>query len=319
MELSEKQLIKAYVADLLKNQVAYLENQIEGLIYEENIEYLHHTRVMSRRIRNTISLFTPYIGKKTSKKWFGSMKKLTKSLTNVRDLDVQIQFLEDEISGSDNQKNLAGLQRLILRKRQKREKHQGFVKSAVLEFEKSKTLPEIQYFISENPFDLESFVPPDALIILGKDEVTKLTKNCFSFLPFITNPENSESLHNLRIAVKNLRYTVELYQPVLPQLDSFVSTFKKFQDDLGVIHDCDVWLAELDKFLKNETKRIKEFYGQTGPINFIKPGIVDLKEKLLNKKIDIHNQFLNRWNEEYQNQFWTKLHNSFEKTNPETN
>ncbi len=319
METSEKLIIKSYVADLLKNQITYLENQIEGLVYEENIEFLHHTRVMSRRIRNTISLFASFIGKKSGKKWFASMRKLTNNLTNVRDLDVQILFLEKEISQSDNQKNLAGLQRLLLRKKQKREKFQGLVKSIILEFEKSKTLHEIQQFIKENPMDQESFSPPESLFILGKNEVTNLTRNCFSYLPFLSNPENIEALHNLRIAMKNLRYTVELYQPLLPELETFVATFKKFQDDLGEIHDCDVWLVEIDKFIEKETKRIKKFYGQTGPINFIKPGISDLKEKILNKKIDLHNQFLARWNEEYQNQFWTNLQIAFERSNPNNN
>lgn len=244
------------------------------------------------------------------------MRKLTKSLTDVRDLDVQIIFLEKEISQSNNQKNLAGLQRLLLRKKQKRENLQGFVKSAILEFEKSKILHEMQQFITENPLDQETFSPPESLFVMGKNEVSSLTSICFSFLPFIFNPDNKESLHKLRIAMKNLRYTIELFQPILPELEASLATFKKFQDDLGEIHDCDVWLAELDNFIEKETKRIKKFYGQTGPINFIKPGISDLKDKLLNKKIILHKQFLTRWNEEYQNQFWTNLQNAFERSNP---
>ena len=48
MESSEKEIIKAYIADLLKNQISYLENQIEGLIYEENIEFLQIGRASCR-------------------------------------------------------------------------------------------------------------------------------------------------------------------------------------------------------------------------------------------------------------------------------
>lgn len=311
MESSEKEIITAYIADLLKNQISYLENQIEGLIYEENIEFLHHTRVMSRRIRSTISMFSSYIGKKNARKWFSSMKKLTKSLTTVRDIDVQILFLEKEISEQKNQKYLPGLQRLLLRKQQKRVKTQDLVHSTVLAFEKTKTLTEIKQFIEENPLDQETFSPPESLFEFGRDEVNKLTKICFSYVPFITNPEHSDSLHQLRIAIKNLRYSIELFQPILPELDSYVLTLKKFQDDLGAIHDCDVWIMDLDKFVKKESKRIKNFYGQTGPFNFIKPGILNLQEDIRNRKIDIHKQFLIRWNEEYQNQFWSNLQSVF--------
>jgi len=244
------------------------------------------------------------------------MRKLTKSLTRVRDLDVQIQWLEMEIAESKNQKTTPGLQRLLLRKQQKREKNQDLVHSSILNFEKTKTMEEIHRFIEANPLDEETFSPPESLIRLGKNEVDKLTKICFSYVPFITNPEHKESLHNLRIAIKNIRYTSELFQPILPDLDSFLTTFKKFQDDLGEIHDCDVWILDLDEFMEKEKKRIQKFYGQIGPFNFIKPGIVNLKEKLQNRKIEVHNQFLTKWNEEYQNQFWSNLQLVFEsKTN----
>jgi len=312
LDTTEKLIIRSYVADLLKSQVAYLENQIEGLVYDGGIEFLHHTRVMSRRLRSTISVFSPYVGKKLSKKWLSSLKKLTKSLTRIRDLDVQIQFLETEISNISEQKFIAGLQRLLLRKQQRRDKKKIDVREAILEFEKNNTIPEINLLIENNPFDTETFLVPDSLRQLGVDNTEKLTKLCFSYVPFITSLDQTEALHSLRIAIKNLRYTVELFQPIYPTLEPFLSTFKKFQDDLGEIHDCDVWLADLDRFLGDEKLRISDFYGQTGPYNFIKPGIAYLIDEINNRKTIVHGKFLERWNEQFQNQFWTNLRIIFE-------
>ncbi len=312
VETSEKIIIRSYVADLIKSQISYLENQIEGIVYDGNIEFLHHTRVMSRRIRNTLTVFSSFIGKKNSKRWFTSFKKLTKSLTKERDLDVQIAFLEKEISNISEQKYLTGLQRLLLRKQQLREKKQTGVKQSILDFEKEKTLTEIQLFIDNNPFDTESFSPPNELKRLGYLEIEKLTKICFSYVPFITSLDNTEALHSLRIAMKNLRYTTELFNPIYPQLDSFISTMKNFQDDLGEIHDYDVWLTDLDRFLDEEKLRINKFYGQAGPFNFIKPGITYLIDEIKNRKIIIHEKFLERWNEQFQNQFWSNLRIIFE-------
>ena len=312
METLEKIIIRSYVADLFKSQVSYLENQIEGIVYDDNIEFLHHTRVMSRRIRNTLTVFSPFVGKKTTKRWFSSFKNLTKSLTKVRDLDVQIEFLEKEISDISEQKFLAGLQRLLLRKQQLREKKQTGVKKSILDFEKEKTLTEIQLFIDNNPFDSENFSPPNELKRLGHLEIEKLTKICFSYVPFITSPDNTDALHSLRIAMKNLRYTTELFQPIYPELEQLISTMKKFQDDLGEIHDYDVWLADLDCFLAEEKQRITKFYGQTGPFNFIKPGINYLIDDIKSRKIQVHEKFLERWNEQFQNQFWSNLSIIFE-------
>lgn len=312
MESSENLRIKAYAADLLKNQISYLENQIEGLIYDENIDFLHHTRVMSRRVRNTISVFSAYFGKKNSKRWFSAFRKLTKSLTKVRDLDVQILFLETKISEIKEQKILTGLQRILLRKQQERAKKKETVHAVILKFEKSNVLSEIKSFTENNPLDQDNFSPPKSLVELGKKEIDNLTKVCFSYVPFITNPEQEEALHNLRIAIKNLRYTTELFKLILPDLDTYITTMKKFQDDLGVIHDCDVWIQHLDTFMEKEKRKIEEFYGQSGPFNFIKPGIVFLKDELKNRKIDIHNQFITRWQEEYKNDYWSKIQLVFE-------
>jgi hypothetical protein len=173
-------------------------------------------------------------------------------------------------------------------------------------------LTEIQLFIDNNPFDTESFSPPNELKQLGYLEIEKLTKICFSYVPFITNLDNTEALHSLRIAMKNLRYTTELFNPIYPQLDSFISTMKNFQDDLGEIHDYDVWLTDLDRFLDEEKQRINKFYGQAGPFNFIKPGITYLIDEIKNRKIIIHEKFLERWNEQFQNQFWSNLRIIFE-------
>ncbi|MDO9085639.1 MAG: CHAD domain-containing protein [Anaerolineaceae bacterium] len=307
MDNQEKTIIRSYISDLFNNQVSYLENQVEGIVYDGDIEFLHHTRVMSRRIRNSISVFSPYIGKKKSKKWFVSLKKLTKSLTRVRDLDVQINFLESELEKITEQKYLTGLQRLLLRKQQKRAKKQNNVREAILKFEKEKTISGIHDFIENHPFDPENFSSPDTLRHIGLDEIDKLTKICFSFVPFITSPDQIEALHSLRIAIKNLRYTTELFLPLFPNLDAYISILKKFQDDLGEIHDCDVWVLDLETFMEEEKQRISDFYGQSGPFNFIKPGIIFLIEDIKNRKINVHEKFITRWNEQFQNQFWSNL------------
>lgn len=316
MENTEKLLIKSYISDLLKNQVSYFENQIEGLLYDGNIEYLHHTRVMVRRIRTTITTFSPYLGKKISKKWLSSLKNLTKLLTRVRDLDVQIQFLQDEISKVSEQRLLAGLLRLQLRKQQKRDKKQFDVRQAIINFEKQQTIFEIKEFIEKHPFDSENFKVPDKLHQIGSETIERLTKKCFSYVPFITDPIQSEALHNLRISLKNLRYSVELFQPIYPTLDTHLSIFKKFQDDLGEIHDYDVWLDDLNQFLDDEKQKITEFYGQSGPFNFIKPGILFLIEDIKLRKSERHEKFLERWNDQFQNQFWNNLKSVFDYLPP---
>ena len=307
-----KVIIKSYVSNLLHGQVQFLENQIEGLMYDEEIEFLHHTRVISRRILNTLTVFSSVIGKKNSIRWVNSIKEFSKSLTKIRDLDVQIRFLEEEISSVSEQKYLAGLQRIHLRKVQRRERKQNVIRESILSFEKKGVVPEINEFIEQNPMDTETFIAPDYLKQVAFETIEKLIKDCFSYVPFITNPNQSEYLHGLRLSIKNLRYSVELFQPIYPILDNYLETFKKFQDDLGQIHDYDVWLIDLEKFMESEKKRIINFYGQSGPYNFIKPGVLYLMDDINNRKIENHERFLEKWNFQFQNQFWTNLQSVFD-------
>lgn len=59
-------------------------------------------------------------------------------------------------------------------------------------------------------------------------------------------PDDAEALHELRIAAKRLRYTIELFQDVLPATSAdLLSELKQLQDDLGFLHDRDVLIARL--------------------------------------------------------------------------
>jgi CHAD domain-containing protein len=311
MEKADKKLIQIYSANLLGEQILFLENQIEGLLYEEDIEFVHHTRVISRRIRNTILVFQNFLGKKNTKKWFSETRMLTRNLTTVRDLDIQIEFLESELSKIENKNLQPGIQRLLLRKKQKRELCKKLISSTVQEFSKSKTISDIKNFVEESKNENEVDTHTIALKKIAYQVIDQRLSECFSFVPFITDPKNIQQLHQLRISMKNLRYTTELFTNLYPQLQNFIAEFKKFQDELGLIHDYDVWMGELDKFLIKEERRIVKFYGQNGPFNFLKPGILYLKNQFSEKRNSTYNIFIEHWNVIFQNAFWSEFSSQF--------
>lgn len=314
METSEKLMIRAYLSGLLNSQLTYFLSQLEGLSGRDNDESIHQTRVMSRRLRNTLTVFSPYLEKKQVKKWVSSLKSFAGSLTRIRDLDVQIQTLEEEIRKISDQKYQAGLIRLQLRKKQRRDKKHVDIHQAILDFEASKTISEIKIFIEKNPYDQDSFTAPEKLKQIANQNLDVLMVKCFGYVPYISDSSQTEALHNLRISIKNLRYMVELFTPMYPQLNEKLIILKQFQDELGAIHDCDVWINDLDNFLNKEKKRIINFYGQAGPFNFILPGITYLADQIIHRKLDQHTKFMEHWNKEYQNQFWTGLKAVFTPT-----
>jgi CHAD domain-containing protein len=308
---SEKSLIRMYTAKILDSQIEYLNNQLAGIELDGSSEFIHHTRVMSRRIRNTVEVFPDFLGKKTAKKWFVALKNLTKSLTKIRDIDVQILFLENELVKIVNQNQIQGVNRLLLRKKQKKSFYDQKVLKNIETFNKTETMKEIRGFIEKNQFQSEVFLPTSSLSKIAIVTIENHLKNCFSFVPYITNPNNLKELHALRIAIKNLRYSVELFYDLYPSLKDYLTNLKLIQDELGEIHDCDIWLVDLEIFRAKELGRITKFYGQSGPFNFIKPGIDFLEEEITNSRKITYELFLTHWNEYFQDQFWSRLRDQF--------
>ena len=50
------------------------------------------------------------------------------------------------------------------------------------------------------------------------------------------------------------------------------------QSFLGDAHDCDVWVAQLDKMLQKQSKRFVRFYRHAGPLAHVQPGIDYLQQ-----------------------------------------
>jgi CHAD domain-containing protein len=66
---------------------------------------------------------------------------------------------------------------------------------------------------------------------------------------------DEKAFHKMRLALKRLRYTAEIFQPALPRLgEGLMGLLGKFQTYMGDIHDLDV-LAE----------NIREVYAEEAP------------------------------------------------------
>src|SRR4051794_33437911 len=63
----------------------------------------------------------------------------------------------------------------------------------------------------------------------------------YSYAPIVPHPEYEEAQHDLRIAAKRLRYTLELFRPQFgANGDRQIDRVKAIQEALGSLHDHDV-------------------------------------------------------------------------------
>ncbi len=75
----------------------------------------------------------------------------------------------------------------------------------------------------------------------------------YSWDACVDNPERVQDLHNLRIAAKRLRYTLEMFKAILPEKSaSLCKEVEQIQDELGALHDSDVMIALLQLSLNSQ-------------------------------------------------------------------
>jgi hypothetical protein len=69
----------------------------------------------------------------------------------------------------------------------------------------------------------------------------------FSYAPIVANERQIEALHNLRIAAKRLRYTLELFRVVFgDEGERQIERVRELQELLGQLHDHDVRIALIE-------------------------------------------------------------------------
>lgn len=72
----------------------------------------------------------------------------------------------------------------------------------------------------------------------------------YAYAPYVENPEHCQELHDLRIAAKRVRYTLEIFAEFLPaSSQDFAEELAALQGELGELHDSEVMLALLRSLL----------------------------------------------------------------------
>ena len=299
----------SFGSDLLSRHVRALRQEMYGAIESSDIEHIHQLRVYSRRIRSTLPLFSNCFSKKESTRWVNQIKKVTKSLGEARDSDVQIEKLQKFYETLENSQHRPGLKRLILRLQQKRGGLQKNVVKSLESLTKSQVLEEMEiktesylvqkgeiYRFSLSLYQMSYKVIQDKLAVLR------------SFDPLIYDPENVKELHEMRIAAKNLRYTMEIFIPLYQSgLKPAISHIKEAQDILGDIHDFDVWTDWLPGFLEEERKRTIKYHGHQGPMNLLLPGINFFEEHCRKEREKLYQGYITKWDRWKNEEIWENL------------
>jgi CHAD domain-containing protein len=295
----------AFAAATVLKRLRMMVSEADGVKEGSDIEFVHRMRVASRRLRTALRVFADCVPRRPHKVWTRQVRRVTRSLGRARDLDVQLDF----IAGTDTRRLKPGfgpgVQRLRLRLEQQRAALQDEVVRRVEEFESSRVVESMQDRLEP----LASEVPAsNALWRRARRETSNHLDELLEFRPFVDRPECEKELHQMRIATKHLRYSLELFRPLFgDQLEKTIDVTKEIQGRLGEIHDYDVWVEFLPEFVRSERIRTLEYYGSDAAFPRLVPGLEYLRRRVVALRRARYREFARFWHQTESDLAWERL------------
>jgi CHAD domain-containing protein len=297
----------------LREQLDTLLGELHGVRLNEDVEPVHQARVASRRIRAALRMFADCFEPKMVVRWERRIRKLTKELGAARDKDVQIEFAAEFFSGLGERDKRArpGVERLLLRLRQSRTALQPEVIAVLDKLDRRNTLAQMYGQLEQTLFTLRSHdasVCSPYVYEMAAAHIRAGRKGFAACEPSLDDPQDAEGHHQLRIAAKKLRYTLEICEPAYGgQLAAVIKIVKQVQSFLGDIHDCDVWAQDIDRLMDEERLATAEYYGQDRPFNRLRPGLLFVRAERLSHRREVFAELLEYWKRSDVRDVWESL------------
>ena len=314
---------RLFVATAILKYVDAMAAQIDGVRKSKEIEYVHRMRVATRRVRNTIDLFESHLPSKRCKKWCKQVKRVARALGDARDVDVQIVAVREFLSTLDQAPHQAyrfGIERLLLRLTQRRSGLQRAVVAAIDTLESAGTVQEMQEVLrgfQAKGRAVDADALPASLQALAHKTIIRRFEEMMVFSPYVASSEHVDELHRMRIAAKLLRYTLEVYDPLLNEsLKPQIKLIRHVQNMLGEIHDYDVWIHHLPIFLEEEEQRFRVFFGHAEGFSSIAHGILFFMDDRQACRHAVHQQLADFWKQATDTGQWNWLQAGFAASRP---
>lgn len=310
-ELKPDQGFLLFMAESLLAQADDLAKEIDGVIAGQDIEFIHRMRVASRRLRTRLELFDAFLPDNMAQVWRKQVKRITRALGDARDLDVQIKFLEDFLKESPDNRDRFGIKRILLRFRQRRGRLQKKVVKPIEQLRAGKVLEEMEAVLRQIRIHARlrpGEFPSPFFYGAARQAVSARLEEMLSWEIYVKQPDKLQALHSMRIAAKHLRYAMETFDPSYSGgLKDYIKPVKRVQELLGEIHDCDVWIEILPRFIDRERERALEFFGHSRGVARLRHGIMALLKDRRTCREERYVEFVNFWGTIQEKGLWKKL------------
>ena len=224
-------------------------------------EGVHSMRVASRRLRSALRDFLPFLHKRKLSGAAKQLKNLADALGGVRDHDVAIIALE-ELKTQAPAELSATLDQFIETRAGEREKSRTELTAAIETAELKRLDAKFVSALDEaivaanRPKKQSSDKPPLGFAEMSRTVILDRLKEFEKRSEGLFKPLDVDALHDMRIAVKRLRYALEMFSKCWPRVvGAQARRAARIQSALGELHDCDVWIESVGKQLNRARKQ----------------------------------------------------------------
>jgi len=236
-----------------------------GVRRNKGIEPLHQMRVTSRRLRNAFWVFKGLFPPKILKESKSKIRSLGRLLGQARDLDVKIGFLKKLQAITKKPSLKSGMKKIIILLQKERARLQPRVIKTLADLRKKGTFKKIEQMLMTAPQESQD---SQKLYKTAEKKIFKRLKKFFSYEFYVYKPKRINELHQMRIAAKHLRYTLESFELLYGlKMGVFVRRIMTIQGYLGEVHDFDAWKSSLDHLgfpgeSERDLREAIEFFGR---------------------------------------------------------
>jgi inorganic triphosphatase YgiF len=237
-------LLIELIAQILVAQRAFLENP-------EQPERTYELRVCLRRLRSVLAFAEPLAVIKQHVWYQDELRKLGQKMASLRQLDVAFaswqQLVDFQIPGLNKKVWLGDI--LTETRNQEMENIAGECKAGLA----TSLLLNLWAELLDKDWQ--------QLITYDHTAEEYVVNNVASWLKKVRKEEETvewtdiESIHNLRLGIKKLRYVAEVMQPILTESARLVEQLARLQDILGVIVDAHGTEVLLRTLLREKSSR----------------------------------------------------------------
>lgn len=194
-------------------------------------EALHDFRVIVRRLRSALRVFSNELGEAADKRRQRRWRDLVAATGEGRDAEAQAAWLEAAMPGLERAAQPAA-RLLAERLAQRRDREAKTVAAAARRFDR--LAQRLREDLSSYTVRLDEDASPRTFGDVAAERVSVLASDLAARLAAVSGPRDVNGAHEARIAGKRLRYTLDV---AAPNARREIGRLRQLQDELGELHD----------------------------------------------------------------------------------